>query len=97
METNEKLDELHNLLYEIAFNNKRVLNGKAELSTYTGIPVKQIDKIIKTIPRSKQGKRLYFDKTKIDEWLLRNEQEVECENEIITAVENYLLTRRKAG
>lgn len=67
-----QLDEIKELLIA----NKKVLNID-EVCTYTGLSKNYLYKLtsLNRIPYSKpSGKSLYFDKDRIDEWLLRNPQ-----------------------
>ena len=67
-----QLDEIKELLIA----NKKVLNID-EVCTYTGLSKNYLYKLtsLNRIPHSKpSGKSLYFDKDRIDEWLLRNPQ-----------------------
>lgn len=62
-------------------NNKAVLNV-AECSAFTGLSVSYIYKLTHTgkIPHSKpNGKLVFFDRKKIEEWLLSNPVETEAE------------------
>lgn len=47
------------------------------------------------IPFSRRGKKLYFDKAKIDEWLLENSNGYMPEKEVNQHVTDYLLNPRK--
>lgn len=47
------------------------------------------------IPFSRRGKKLYFDKAKIDEWLLENSNGYTPEKEVNQQVTDYLLNSRK--
>lgn len=67
-----QLDEIKELLIA----NKKVLNID-EVCKYTGLSKNYLYKLTSEsrIPYSKpSGKSLYFDKDRIDEWLLRNPQ-----------------------
>jgi excisionase family DNA binding protein len=62
-------------------NNKAVLNV-AECSAFTGLSVSYIYKLTHTgkIPHSKpNGKLVFFDRRKIEEWLLSNPIETETD------------------
>lgn len=62
-------------------NNKAVLNV-AECSAFTGLSVSYIYKLTHTgkIPHSKpNGKLVFFDRKKIEEWLLSNPVETEAD------------------
>ena len=62
-------------------NNKAVLNV-AECSAFTGLSVSYIYKLTHTgkIPHSKpNGKLVFFDRKKVEEWLLSNPIETEAD------------------
>jgi excisionase family DNA binding protein len=62
-------------------NNKAVLNV-AECSAFTGLSVSYIYKLTHTgkIPHSKpNGKLVFFDRKKVEEWLLSNPVETEAD------------------
>ncbi len=75
-------------------------NGKTifdidEFCEYTGLSKQTVYK--KTgkglIPHSKRGKRLFFDKSKVDEWLLENA--VRPLSEIAADADRFLNSRNK--
>lgn len=68
-----------------------------ELSEYSGITVSQIYKLThgRKIPFSKPtGKKLYFEKQKIDEWLLQNP--VKTADQIEQQAVNYIVNNPKS-
>lgn len=68
-------------------NNKAVLNV-AECSAFTGLSVSYIYKLTHTgkIPHSKpNGKLVFFDRKKIEEWLLSNPVETEADRTHLVA------------
>ncbi|MEN3159510.1 helix-turn-helix domain-containing protein [Alkalimonas sp. NCh-2] len=77
-------------------NNKAVLNV-AECSAFTGLSVSYIYKLTHTgkIPHSKpNGKLVFFDRKKVEEWLLSNPIETEADrSHVITQKINYLKLR----
>ncbi|MCB9341958.1 MAG: helix-turn-helix domain-containing protein [Lewinellaceae bacterium] len=68
-----------------------------EFCDYTGLSKQTVYK--KTgkglIPHSKRGKRLYFDKLKVDAWLLENS--VRPLSEIESTADRYLMGRKRKG
>ncbi|MDU1905059.1 MAG: helix-turn-helix domain-containing protein [Dysgonomonas sp.] len=80
-----KLDERLERIERLLLNNKKVLNFE-ETCEYTGLSRSYLYKLTAAalIPHSKpNGKVLYFDKDKLDSWLLENHvktrQEIEKE------------------
>lgn len=74
MENNEIIIYKLNRIEKHIFGLKTILNVE-ELSDYTGFKKSYIYKLVHTnsIPFSKPfGKVLFFDRIKIDEWLLKN-------------------------
>ncbi|AZA56283.1 helix-turn-helix transcriptional regulator [Chryseobacterium shandongense] len=74
MENNEIIIHKLNRIEKHIFGLKAILNVE-ELSDYTGFKKSYIYKLVHTnsIPFSKpSGKILFFERKKIDEWLLRN-------------------------
>jgi excisionase family DNA binding protein len=68
----QRLSRIENLLLE----NKTVLNFD-EVAEYTGLSKSHLYKLTSTagIPCYKpSGKKIYFKKTEIDDWLLRNKK-----------------------
>lgn len=72
LEIDQKLDRIEKLL----LLNKKVLTFK-EGCEYSGIAPKSMYQLTssKKIPHSKpNGKKIFFSKEKLDDWLLQNEQ-----------------------
>lgn len=75
----EKLNDLEKLIK----SSKKVLTAN-DLSSYCGFSKSHIYKLVarNEIPYSKPyGKTLFFDKDKIDEWLLKNPTSSKHENQ----------------
>jgi len=98
----ERLERIENLLETVyATNNKKqntiliptIMNVK-QVASYLSLTPSAIYKFTssKDIPHSKRGKRLYFEKTVIDEWILENKQLTNSDIEKIAA--DYLIKRR---
>ena len=69
----QKLDRIETLL----LSNKTVLNFE-EAAVYTGLSKSHLYKLTATagVPCYKPtGKRIYFDKSELDEWLLRHKKQ----------------------
>lgn len=82
----ERLSKIENLLLE----QKTVLNFN-EVAEYTGLSKSHLYKLTSTagIPCYKPtGKKIYFKKEEIDEWLLRNKKL--SADEIDDKAENYI-------
>lgn len=95
MEQDEIKQRLERIENQLAFN-KTVLTVN-ELHAYTGIAVSQIYKLTseKKIPHSKpNGKKLFFEKQKIDEWLLQNQ--VMTMDEINDQATNFIVNNSKS-
>jgi len=74
MDNNEIILQKLNRIEKHIFGLKAILNVE-ELSDYTGFKKSYIYKLVHTnsLPFSKpNGKVLFFERTKIDEWLLKN-------------------------
>lgn len=87
----EQLDRIEKL----ALGNKRVLTFE-EASRYTGFSESYLYKLTsaRKIPFSKpNGKVLYFDRDKLDNWLLQNPRM--CTDEIEEQASKYLLKRSR--
>jgi len=75
MET-KSIDERLRNIETLLLSQKTVLNFD-EVAAYTGLSKSHLYKLTSTggIPCYKPtGKKIYFDKTEIDEWLLRNKK-----------------------
>lgn len=82
----ERLSRIENLL----LSQKTVLNFD-EVAEYTGLSKSYLYKLTSTggIPHYKPtGKKIYFDKKEIDEWLLRNKKL--SHDEIDDKAESYI-------
>ena len=100
----ERLDAIERLLYEIK-SGKQVDNvpvvyanemmNVQQVAEYLTLSVQTIYGLVHKmeIPNSKRGKRLYFKRSEIDEWIRqsRRKTRVEIEQEAT----NYLLRSRK--
>lgn len=66
-----------------------------QLSNYLGLSKSHIYKLTSnhTIPHSKRGKRLYFDKETINSWVLENK--IWTQEDIEKQVADYLIKNRK--
>ncbi len=87
----EKLDYLEQL---ISSNNKKILSVE-ELEKYTGFKKSYIYHLVhyNRIPYSKpNGKYLFFEKSEIDEWLLKNKSL--SDDQIKTKAREYVLKNR---
>lgn len=87
MENNEIIIHKLNRIEKHIFGLKAILNVE-ELSDYTGFKKSYIYKLVhaNSIPFSKpSGKILFFERKKIDEWLLKNshKSKVEIQQEAI--------------
>ena len=100
---NDKLEHietmLENIFTSIGKNDTTTITPKimdiTQLSEYLGLSKSHIYKLTSThnIPHSKRGKRLYFDKEKINEWVLENE--IWTQKDIEQQAANYLIKKRK--
>lgn len=91
----EKLDRLEQKLEEQNLLMKEVLNFN-DACNYLDISASHLYKLTsqKSIPHfCPQGKKLYFNRTELDEWLQRNRQT--STDEIETMAANYLLTHKR--
>ena len=100
----ERLDAIERLLYEIKTGKQidnvpvvyaNELMNVQQVAEYLTLSVQTIYGLVHKmeIPNSKRGKRLYFKKSEIDEWIRqsRRKTRVEIEQEAT----NYLLRSRK--
>ena len=88
-ELDERLSRIENML----LSQKTVLSFE-EASVYTGLSKSHLYKLTSTggVPCYKPtGKKLYFDKEELDEWMLRNKKL--SQDEIDDKAENYLMER----
>ncbi len=91
----QKLSNIETMLQEQNLLKKDVLNFN-ETCTYIDISASHLYKMTsqKLIPHfCPQGKKLYFKRAELDEWLLRNRQD--STDEIETMAANYLLTLKR--
>jgi len=89
-ELDERLSRIENML----LSQKTVLNFE-EASVYTGLSKSHLYKLTSTggVPCYKPtGKKLYFNKEELDEWMLRNKKL--SQDEIDDKAENFLMERR---
>jgi excisionase family DNA binding protein len=90
-----KLNNIEMMLQQQNLLKKDVLNLN-EACTYLDISHSHLYKLTsqKQIPHfCPQGKKLYFRRSELDEWLLRNRQD--SIDEIETKAANYLLTHNR--
>ena len=91
----EKLEKLEQRIGEQNLLMKEVLNFN-DACNYLDISASHLYKLTsqKSIPHfCPQGKKLYFNRTELDEWLQRNRQT--STDEIETMAANYLLTLKR--
>ena len=91
----EKLEKLEQRIGEQNLLMKEVLNFN-DACNYLDISASHLYKLTsqKSIPHfCPQGKKLYFNRAELDEWLQRNRQT--STNEIETMAANYLLTHKR--
>mgnify|MGYP000060528585 FL=1 len=91
----EKLEKLEQRIGEQNLLMKEVLNFN-DACNYLDISASHLYKLTsqKSIPHfCPQGKKLYFNRAELDEWLLRNRQD--STDEIETMAANYLLTHKR--
>ena len=91
----EKLEKLEQRIGEQNLLMKEVLNFN-DACSYLDISASHLYKLTsqKSIPHfCPQGKKLYFNRIELDEWLQRNRQT--STDEIETMAANYLLTHKR--
>jgi excisionase family DNA binding protein len=91
----EKLEKLEQRIGEQNLLMKEVLNFN-DACSYLDISASHLYKLTsqKSIPHfCPQGKKLYFNRAELDEWLQRNRQT--STDEIETMAANYLLTHKR--
>ena len=89
IQLDERLSRIENML----LSQKTVLNFE-EASVYTGLSKSHLYKLTSTggVPCYKPtGKKLYFNKEELDEWMLRNKKL--SQDDIDDKAENYLMER----
>lgn len=91
-----QLDERLSKIEKLLLGTKKVLNFE-ELVEYTGLSKSYLYKLTSSgnIPHSKpSGKVLFFDKEKIDQWLLENA--IQTNTEIKEQANKYISRNKKA-
>ncbi|MDH1883851.1 helix-turn-helix domain-containing protein [Empedobacter falsenii] len=91
----EKLAQLEGKIEEQNLLQKEVLTFN-DVCKYLDISASHLYKLTsqKQIPHfCPQGKKLYFNRTEIDQWLMRNRQETT--EDIETAAANYLIKNKR--
>jgi excisionase family DNA binding protein len=91
----EKLEKIEQRIGEQNLLMKEVLNFN-DACNYLDISASHLYKLTsqKSIPHfCPQGKKLYFNRAELDEWLQRNRQT--STDEIETMAANYLLTHKR--
>ena len=89
----QKMERIENLIEEQSILKKDVLNF-SETCKYLGLSKSHLYKLTssKSIPHfCPQGKRLYFKRTDMDDWLLRNRQDTQ--DEIEQQAANYIIKK----
>jgi excisionase family DNA binding protein len=92
IQIDQRLDKIEKLL----LSNKKALTLE-EGCEYTGLKPSYMYKLTssKTIPHSKpNGKVIFFDKDKLDSWMLQNE--VKSKQDIESEALSYTLKNKKA-
>lgn len=90
----KSLEELRNMIENQGINSKEVLN-MVEASKYLELSLSHLYKLTSTglIPHYKpNGKKLYFKRSELDAWLLRNR--ATTKEEIDQAAADYLIRNR---
>lgn len=91
-----QLDERLSKIEKLLLGTKKVLTFD-ELVEYTGLSKSYLYKLTASakIPHSKpSGKVLFFDKEKIDKWLLDNN--IKSEQELVDEANSYISKKQKA-
>ncbi len=96
MDTNiiEKLNSIEKLIVEQQTMQKQVLNFN-ETCKYLELSQSHLYKLTSTgaIPHYKpNGKKIYFNRPELDQWLLRNK--IESQDEIEQQAANYLINAK---
>lgn len=99
----QRLERIENLLESIYSNigskKGNIITSKImdidQLSSYLGLSKSHIYKLTSThsIPHSKRGKKLYFEKETINEWILKNK--ICTQDEIDPQAADYLIKKGK--
>jgi excisionase family DNA binding protein len=99
---NQRLDKIEQLLIELKANQ---INGNPtpaemfmnvqQVAEYLSLSVQTIYGLTSRleVPTIKKGKRLYFKKAEIDEWLLKGRRKTK--EEIIEQAHNYLIRNKR--
>lgn len=90
----KKLDKIESMLQDQNLLKKKVLNFR-ETCKYLEMSASHLYKLTsqKQIPHfCPQGKKLYFKRTDLDKWLLRNRKD--SLDDIETMAANYLITNK---
>ena len=99
---NQRLDNIEQLLIEL---KAKQINGNPrpaeifmnvqQVAEYLSLSVQTIYGLTSRleVPTIKKGKRLYFKKAEIDEWLLKGRRKTK--GEIIEQVHNYLIRNKR--
>lgn len=97
IEIQKRLDKIEQLLTAQSLQNKVVLNID-EVAQFTGLSKLYLYKLTSKneIPHSKpNGKNVFFNKSEIEEWLLRNRQATN--EELEAEAVNYSVNRLKSS
>jgi excisionase family DNA binding protein len=100
----QRLDAIEQLLYEIKTGKQAEIKPLAhgnelmnvqQVAEYLTLSVQTIYTLVHKmeIPNAKRGKRLYFKKSEIDDWISRSRRKTRVEIE--QEASNYLLRSRK--
>jgi excisionase family DNA binding protein len=92
----KRLENIENLLLDLKhlpppdIPAHRKIMSLAEFCEYAGLTKQTVYKLTSAqkVPHSKRGKRLYFDREKVDKWLLENQ--VSTSSEIQNNAKEYL-------
>jgi excisionase family DNA binding protein len=94
----DKLNNIESLIKELKIQNQpapiEIMNIN-QVADYIGVAKSTIYKYTacRMIPHSKQGKKIYFKKSELDEWITKNKVMTQEEIEIKAAT--YVSTRRR--
>jgi len=100
----EKLNNIEHLLLEIRHGQRGTINSKShdvefmnvtQVAEYLSLAKQTIYALVHKmkIPNYKQGKRLYFKKADIDEWLSKNRRKTN--EEIEQEATDYLIRKKR--
>lgn len=84
---------LHNYSPNSATPAPRKILSLADFCEYTGLSKQTVYKLTSTqgVPHSKRGRRIFFDREKVDTWILENQ--VATHSEIQQQAKEYLLKK----